>query len=1045
MRTFGFALLLFAPASLLSGAERMVEFNRDIRPILSDKCLSCHGIDATAKKIPLRLDSEAAAKADLGGRRAIVEGDPVASQMVKRITAESKAVRMPPVYSGLKLTDGEIETLRTWIAQGARWQKHWAFIPPVRPELPAVKTQGWVRNPIDAFVLARLEREGLTPSPEADRETLLRRVSLDLTGLPQTVGEMDAFANDRSAGAYEKVVDRLLASPRYGERMAERWLDAARYADTNGYQFDGERVMWRWRDWVIDAFNRNQRFDQFALEQIAGDLLPNATLDQKIATGFNRNHRANTEDGIIPEEYAVEYVVDRVETTSTVFLGVTLGCARCHNHKYDPFTQKEFYQVFAYFNNVPEMGRAMKYGNSPPLIPAPTADQQAALAALEHKIHKVEDGLPKTEPKWEAPAGKVYWTPSTDLKASFPLDSADELKMAGGTVTFGPGRIGNAATFDGKGYLDAGTAGDFDIEDRFSLAAWVYSDDTPNGAVVTKMVDTAKGKGYGVYLNNGKVDVHVTSVWEDDAIRLETDEALAAKRWYQLTVTYDGSRMAAGVHVYIDARQAEFKVDQDTLYRPFRNAGKSFSVPFRLGGGGGPERRFRGSIDDVRVYSRVLDAQEIAALALGESVEEIAAKPQAARSEIERLQLRWYYLEHMAPPDLQQTWKGLIALQQEKDRLERRFPTVMVMAERPVRNPTFVLARGAYDKPGEKVEPGVPAVLSPGGAPGLSNSPPNGPANSPPNRLGFARWMTDPSNPLMARVTMNRFWEMYFGTGIVKTVEDFGVQGEWPSHPELLDWLATEFIGSGWDVKAMLKLIVTSAAYRQSSKVSPELQQRDPENRLLARGARFRLPAEMVRDQALAVSGLLVEKVGGPSVKPYQPAGLWKDLVMQDMQYVESKGDDLHRRSLYTFWKRTIAPPMMLNFDSANREACVVRESRTNTPLQALDLMNDVQFLEAARLIGQRMMKEGGNSADARLRYGFRLVTGRRSAASEADILQESLRYHLDYFSDKKDEIREFLEQGEARTDPGLDQRELAAYTSVASLLLNMDETVTRQ
>jgi hypothetical protein len=1031
--TFGcFALLLFAPACLLCGAERPVEFNRDIRPILSDKCLSCHGTDAIAKKIPLRLDSEAAAKADLGGRRAIVEGDPAASQLVKRITAENKAMRMPPVYSGLKLTDGEIETLRTWVAQGARWQKHWAFIPPVRGELPAVKTPGWVRNPIDAFVLARLEREGVAPSAEAGRETLLRRVSLDLTGLPPTIAEMDAFASDKSAEAYEKLVDRLLASPRYGERMAERWLDAARYADTNGYQFDGERVMWRWRDWVIQAFNRNERFDRFALEQIAGDLLPNATLDQKIATGFNRNHRANTEDGIIPEEYAVEYVVDRVETTSTVFLGVTLGCARCHNHKYDPFTQKEFYQVFAYFNNVPELGRAMKYGNSPPLVPAPTADQQASLAALERKIQKVADALPKTDPKWEAPSAKVYWTPSTDLTASFPLESAGEVKMAGGTVTFEPGRIGNAATFDGKGYLDAGTAGDFDIEDRFSLSAWVYSDDTPNGAVVTKMVDTAKGKGYGVYLNNGKVDVHVTSVWEDDAIRLETDDALQAKRWYQLTVTYDGSRMAAGVHVYIDAKPAEFKVDQDTLYRPFHNAGNAFSEPFRLGGGGGPERRFRGRMDDVRVYSRVLNAQEIGSLALGESVQEIAAKPRAARSEIERLQLHWYYLEHIAPPNLQQAWKELTALRQEKDRLERSFPTVMVMAERPIRKDTFVLARGAYDKPGEKVEPGVPAVLPPG-------------APDPPNRLGFARWMIDPSNPLMARVTMNRFWEMYFGTGIVKTVEDFGVQGEWPSHPELLDWLATEFIRSGWDVRAMLKLMVTSAAYRQSSKASPELEQRDPENRLLARGPRFRLPAEMVRDQALAVSGLLAEKLGGPSVKPYQPAGLWKDLVMQDMVYVESKGDDLHRRSLYTFWKRTIAPPMMLNFDSANREACVVRESRTNTPLQALDLMNDVQFLEAARLIGQRMMKESGNSADTRLQYGFRLVTGRKPSASEESILQESLRYHLDYFSDKKDEIREFLKQGEARTDPGLDQRELAAYTSVASLLLNMDEAVTKQ
>jgi hypothetical protein len=1033
-RSIGLVFLL-GSVPLLCGAERTIEFNRDVRPILTEKCYACHGADAVAKKIPLRLDSEAAAKADLGGgRHAVVDGDTAASLMVQRITAENKGMRMPPVYSGVKLTDSEIDTLRTWIAQGAKWQKHWAFIPPVRPELPAVKTPGWVRNPIDAFILARLEREGLTPSPQASKETLLRRVSLDLTGLPPTIADMDAFANDKSPDAYEKAVDRLLASPRYGERMAERWLDAARYADTNGYQYDGERVMWRWRDWVINAFNRNERFDQFALEQIAGDLLPNATLDQKIATGFNRNHRANTEDGIIPEEYAVEYVVDRVETTSTVFLGVTLGCARCHNHKYDPFTQKEFYQVFAYFNNVPELGRAMKYGNSPPLIPAPTTDEQAALGALERKIQKVEDLLPKTEPKWDPPAGKVYWTPSVDLSAAYPLESAGEAKVTDGNVTFEPGRIGNAATFDGKGYLDCGTAGDFDIEDRFSFSAWVYSDGAPSGAVVTKMIDNAKGKGYGVYLNNGKVDVHVTSVWADDAIRLESEDApVAAKQWHQIAVTYDGSRMANGVHIYVDAKPVKFKVELDTLYRPFHNAGKSFAAPLRIGGGGGPERRFRGRIDDVRVYSHVLDAQEIESLALGESIQEIAAKPEAARSGIERSQLRWYYLEHVAPPELQQAWKKLAALQEEKEKLVQSFPTVMIMAERPVRKDTFVLARGAYDKPGEKVEPGVPAALS------------SGPISGPPNRLAFAKWLINPKNPLMARVTMNRFWEMYFGTGIVKTVEDFGAQGEWPSHPELLDWLATEFIRSGWDVKAMQKLIVTSAAYRQSSKATPELEQRDPENRLLARGPRFRLPAEMVRDQALAVSGLLAEKLGGPSVKPYQPAGLWKDLVMQNMQYVESKGDDLHRRSLYTFWKRTVAPPMMLNFDSANREACVVRESRTNTPLQALDLMNDVTFLESARFIGQRMMKEGGSTPDARLRYGFRLVTGRTPSAPEEGILRESLQYHLDYFSDKKDEIQAFLNQGETHTDPGLDQRQLAAYTSVGSLLLNMDEVVTKQ
>jgi hypothetical protein len=1032
MRLLVFALTLAGSASLY-GAGRTVEFNRDVRPILADKCFHCHGTDAVAKKIPLRLDSEAAAKADLGGRRAVVDGDPASSQLIRRITSENKAQRMPPVYSGLKLTETEIDTLRQWIEQGAKWQKHWSFIAPERPAIPAVKNTSWVRNPIDAFVLERLEREGLGPSPEAGRETLLRRVSLDLTGLPPTIAEMDAFLNDKSRGAYEKAVDRLLASPRYGERMAERWLDAARYADTNGYQYDAERFMWRWRDWVIEAFNRNQPFDQFTLEQIAGDMLPNATLDQNIATGFNRNHRANTEDGIIAEEYAVEYVVDRVETTSTVFLGLTLGCARCHNHKYDPFTQKEFYRVFSYFNNIPELGRAMKYGNSPPLIPAPTREQQAALAKVDGKMREIENFLGAQKSKWAPEAGNLHWAPSAGLQAVFPLEVAGEAKPDGGDVAFGPGRIGNAAIFDGKAYLDAGSAGDFDIEDRFSLSAWVYSDSTPHGAVMTKMADAAKGKGYGVYLNNGKVHVHVTSVWESDAIRLETEQTVGAKGWHQLVVTYNGSRMADGVQVYIDGVPAKNKVEEDTLYRPFRNAGGVFKQPFRIGGGGGPERRFRGRIDDVRVYGRVLNSQEIAALSLGESINDIAAKPEAQRSEIEKLQLRWYYLEHVAPPEVQDAWKRLTALGIEKEKLERSFTTVMVMAERPTPRDTFMLIRGVYSAPGEKVQPGIPAVLPPL------------PPGAPNNRLGFAKWVADPGNPLLARVTMNRFWQMYFGTGIVKTTEDFGVQGEWPSHPELLDWLATEFIRTGWDVKAMQKLIVTSATYRQSSKTSPELQQRDPENRLLARAPRFRLPAEMVRDQALFVSGLLVEKAGGPSVKPYQPAGLWKELAMQDMDYTQGKGEDLHRRSLYTFWKRTIAPPMMANFDSAMRESCTVRENRTNTPLQALNLMNDVSFLEASRFVGQRMLKEGGAAADARLRYGFRVVTGRAPSAAEQQILRDSLQYHLDYFADKKNDVKAFLNQGEASADTTLDERELAAYTSVGSLLLNLDETVTKE
>ena len=1031
MRRHSPTLALFLCACAALAAQRQIEFNRDVRPILADKCFLCHGPDAKAKNIPRRLDQEAEAKAARNGTRAIVEGDPASSELIRRITAENKGVRMPPHYSGLKLTEPEIETLRLWIAQGAKWQKHWSLIPPVSHPLPEVKDGNWARNPIDRFILARLDREGLSPSPEAARETLLRRVSLDLTGLPPSPAGIDAFLVDRSPGAYEKAVDRLLASPRYGERMAARWLDAARYADTNGYQYDGERQMWRWRDWVIDSFNSNQPYDRFALEQVAGDLLPNATREQKIATAFNRNHRANTEDGIIAEEYAVEYVVDRIETTSTVFLGLTLGCTRCHNHKYDPFTQKEFYQLFAYFDQVPELGRAMKYGNSPPLVPAPTREQQRRLDELEQKIHAAEDILRRNDARlrnaqsaWErtlANSETLYWAPPAALEASYSLEE-DE-----------PGRIGRAARFDGKRQIEAGQVVKFDIEDRFSLSAWIYSGETPDGPIVSEMSDKPKGRGFGLHANHGKLHAHLTGVWESDALRVNSEETLEPRRWHHVAMTYTGSRMAEGVRLYIDGKPAKFKIDSDTLYRPFRNAGAKFTEPVRIGGGWGADRRFRGLIDDVRIYSRVLDAGEVGLMAAGDSLNAIAAKPRANRTPGETQQLRLYFLEHTAPEEIRKTWGLLTSLGLEKEMLERTFPTVMVMADVPERRPTHRLIRGQYNMPGEVVEPGVPAALPPL------------PAGAPNNRLGFARWLVNPSNPLTARVAVNRFWQMFFGVGLVKTTEDFGVQGEWPSHPELLDWLAVDFVQSGWNVKRLLKLIVTSAAYRQSSRTAPPLTQKDPENRLLARGPRFRMPAEMVRDAALFEAGLLTEKLGGPSVKPYQPSGLWKEVVMQDMDYNQANGGDLYRRSLYTFWKRTVAPPMMANFDSAMRESCVVRENRTNTPLQALNLMNDVTFLESARFIGQRMLKEGGAGADSRLRYGFRLVTGRKPSAAEARVLRDSLQYHLDYFSGKEKDIEAYLAQGDSRPDPSLDKRELAAYGSVASLMLNLDEAVTKE
>ncbi len=980
-------------------AAQNVEFNRDVRPILSDKCFLCHGPDAAAKNVPRRLDVEAEAKAERAGRRAIVAGDATASDLVRRIDT-TDATRMPPAYSRLELTDAEKGTLRDWIAQGARWQKHWAFLPPVRREPPAVRDRAWPRNPIDRFILARLEREGLRPTAEASAASLLRRAALDLTGIPPTPAEVDALLADRTPGAWERAVDRLLASPRYGERMAFRWLDAARYADTNGYQYDGERSMWRWRDCVIAAFNSNMPYSRFLVEQIAGDLLPNATLDQRIATGFNRNHRGNSEDGIIDAEYAVEYVVDRVETTATTFLGLTMGCARCHNHKYDPISQREFYQFFAYFNNIPELGRAMKYGNSPPVIPAPTPDQQAALHALDARIRDqarvIEARREEIDRGAAAAAVPARWGPSAALEVHVP-------------------------SFSGPEPRDLGLVARFEIEDRFTLAAWIYSDATPDGPVMTRMADNPKGKGYGLHLDRGRVHVHLTSAYESDALRVESEETLAAARWHHVVATYTGSRMAEGVAVYVDGRPLKLRVLQDNLYRPFGNAGRPQRDPFRVGGGWGPERRFNGKLEDVRAYGRILGGDEIAAMSAASGTRAAADRA------------RWHYLENAAPGDLREAWSRLTALGLDRERLERSFPTVMVMAERSQRRDTHLLIRGAYDKPGERVDPGVPTALPPL------------PPGAPPNRLALARWLADPANPLTARVAVNRLWEMMFGTGLVKTVEDFGVQGEWPSHPELLDWLATEFVRTGWDMKAMLRLMATSATYRQSSRATPELIERDPDNRLLARGPRFRLSAEMVRDQALAASGLLVEKLGGPSVKPYQPEGLWKETSMQDMEYRQSKGGDQYRRGLYTFWKRTIAPPMMMNFDAAGREACVVRASRSNTPLQALNLMNDVTFVEAARFLGQRMIRESGAAAEARLRRGFRLVLAREPTSAELDVLRGALAWHLDHFADKPKNAAAYLKHGDSPADASLDARELAAYAAVASLILNLDEALTRE
>ncbi len=1067
---------LDSPGRSTGSSSTRIDFNRDIRPILADKCWVCHGPDAPNKKIKLRLDSEAGALADLGrGRRAIVPHHPEQSQMVRRITAEDEAMRMPPVASGRSLTKQEVELLTEWIRQGAEWQKHWSFIAPARPPLPQIKNKNWPKNAIDHFVLERLEREGLEPSPEADRAALIRRVSLDLTGLPPTPREIDDFLNDRSPNAYERVVDRLLASPRYGERMAFRWLDVARYADTNGYQLDGERTMWRWRDWVIEAFNRNLPFDQFVVEQLAGDLLPNPTLDQRIATAFNRNHRNNSEDGLIPEEYAVEYVVDRVDTTATVFLGLTMSCARCHDHKYDPFTQKEYYRLYAYFNSIPEDGRVPTHGNAPPYIPAPTREQQRQLEQLDREIALAEKQLALSvkrlrlaERRWELSlkgSMNQQWFPAGDLLLHHALDKAAALKVdesalekpkrtqtqtaAGGFKNGLPKHIpaptGQGVEFDGQLFFDAGKTADFDYRDRmtdfkskFTISAWFYPESENSGAIVTRTRDESgekeqqlpKGRGYGVYFINGKVHFNLIGVWADDSYRVETAEKLPVKQWHHLIASFDGTAPYDKVRIYVNGRKQQLKVNNHRLFRTFSDP----NYVLRIGGGGGPEYRFKGMMDDVRIYSALPDEEMVAILSCAKSLESIAAVPQLKRTEGQRLKLLGAWLDRGAPASVHQEWAKLRRLKHQKEKLVTGFPTLMVMQELPEPRPAFLLKRGAYDAPGERVERNVPAIFPPM------------PKEFPNNRLGLAKWLVSPDNPLVARVTVNRFWQMLFGAGLVKTVEDFGAQGELPSHPELLDWLATEFQSNGWNIKAMFKTIVTSATYRQSSKATPRLLGRDPDNRWLARSPRLRLPAETIRDQALLVSGLLVERLGGPSVKTYQPAGLWKDMVFSNMtNYDQAKDENLWRRSLYTFWKRTITPPAMGVFDASPREFCTVRENRTNTPLQALNLMNDVTYVEAARMLAERMMKEGGAEPEQRLAWAFRVVTSRWPDESERRILASSFNAQLEYFRSRLSAAARVLAIGEKRNDARLNAVELAAYAMTASLILNLDEAITKQ
>ncbi len=974
-------LLLLATLPSIQIERPPADFSREVRPILAEHCFACHGPDAAARKADLRLDIEGDVIRDRGGYSVIDRVVTEDSELLLRLHGDGVLERMPP-ESEEPLSDEERDILQRWVAEGAPWDDHWAFRAPTRPTVPAGSARS--ASPIDALVHARLVEKGLSPSPEADRYTLLRRVTLDLTGLPPTPAEIEAFVADEAPGAFERVVDRLLASPRFGERMALQWLDVARYADTNGYSIDGGRHMWAWRDWVIGAFNDNMPFDRFTVEQLAGDLLPEANDSTRIASGFNRNHMNTHEGGTIEEEYLVEYAADRVATTSQAWLGLTMGCARCHDHKYDPISQREYYQFFAYFNSISDRGNDGDGGkNSVPFIPVFSAQQQQLLASLEVEEERLRGLLEAESPA--ASARLASWIEREAARAGFrQAPTLDAWSLAGPFVA----ESGDAAFRTDFGPEVPGTAAGAEVE-------WTVREDLKDGVPHPLPTNNA-----ATYLRR-TIECAEPSPLElafgsDDSIRV----------WWNGALVLDAN-VRRGVQPYQETVPVLAMEGANELLVKVVNYSGPGGVFFDLTSSGPPA-----------------DVVEVLALA------------EPSRSEEQNARLAAYH--RTIDPALDGVRAELESVRSEAAGVRGQpMTTAMVMEEREMRRPAHVLMRGVYDQKGDEVEPGTPAVLPPL------------PAGAREDRLGLATWLVDPAHPLTARVAVNSYWQLLFGTGLVDTPEDFGVRGSLPSHPELLDWLAVEFVESGWDVKAMLRRMVLSATYRQDASVSPELLERDPQNRLLARGPRFRLQAELIRDVALSVSGLLSPKVGGPSGRPYQPDGLWREMShygstpATEQIYVQDHGEGLYRRGMYTIWKRTVPPPTLAAFDAPSREVCVVRRSRTNTPLQALVLLNETGFVEAARALAQRVMLGAAGDRD-RIGQLYLLAVGREPDAEEREVLGALVERERARFGERPEEATALISVGESPRDTSLEPAEHAAWTLAAALMLNLSETVTR-
>ncbi len=1050
IKTLSIALL--APAAAFAG----IEFNKDIRPILADACFHCHGPDPGTRKAGLRLDTEAGFfTAKKGEEPTIIKGQPDKSSLYQRLLSTDEDEVMPPPESHKTLKPAEIAKIKAWIEEGAPWQPHWSLIPPQKPALPAVKEESWVKTPIDRFVLAELEKAGLKPAPEADAHTLVRRISLDLTGLPPSPELLKTYASSEKLtdAQLSMLIDELMKSPAYGEHRARYWLDAARYGDTHGLHFDNYREMWPYRDWVVKAFNRNQPFDQFSVEQIAGDLLPNRTDDQLIATGFQRCNITTNEGGTIDEENLANYAVDRVQTMGWVYMGLTTNCSQCHDHKFDPITQRDFYSLAAFFRNTTQGAKDgnVKDGKGPVLVIPSEQDKPrweklpaeiAAATKQRDERRKVAGGDFNA---WLASAKPEHLdqdVPTKGLQVHLPLNEGvgnDVANVCGtpakakalGQISWTPGgKLGPAPVIKAGSTFEVSDAGDFELNQKFSYGAWVKAGrNGVFGAIMARMDEKNGYRGWDLWQNNRGLSVHLVDKWEENALKVSTREpVLKPGEWQHVFVTYNGSGKASGVQIYINGvPQKRITVEKNTL-KP--KASIRTTVPLKIGQRSEGQHFTEGSVQDARVYDRMLSETEIKTLADVGPLRAILAAASDKRTPQQRNALFAHYL---ATRDTEWMQHDSTAkkLEGEKETIKGRSPITHVQEEvmnvAPMAN---ILMRGAYDKVGDRVEAAVPAALG------------KLPENAPKNRLGLAQWVVSADNPLTSRVTVNRFWQELFGQGIVKTPEDFGIMGAAPSHPELLDWLAVEFRESGWDMKKFFKLMLTSAAYRQSAATTPEKLDKDRDNSLLSRGPRFRMDAEMLRDYALAASGLLTAKMGGPSVKPYQPEGIWDVVGLpggDTRNYVQDKGENLYRRTLYTFWKRMAPPPSMEVFNAPSREVCAVRRERTNTPLQALVTMNDPQFVEAARKLAEKAL-----ATKEPLTFIAERILCRPLTEKERPLVEASLKDLRAHYSKNAADAEALLKVGESPVDAKLPKPELAAWTMLTNQIFNLDEVLNK-